>query len=239
MARARDLQLARQGGLDVGGSIGAWRRILPSDTRSDPEILTDINAWRAAHPRITTFWRDLMMAIRIAIRTGITRAVGRVTANFSDGNLTLTLPSGRRIVYPEARLVASKFEGYPPDVVFKDNAHGKWQDVRGWHGTFVENVVQGTARDLLAEAIVRFEQHGLQVVLHVHDEVVCELPADGVSEADFLALMLTAPAWADGLPLAGKCWSGLRYLEQVEPAHACLSPGMRHQQCRGSRCRAW
>ena len=206
-----------------GGSIGAWRRILPSDTRSDPEILTDINAWRAAHPRITTFWHDLMMAIRIAIRTGIARAVGRVTANFSDGNLALTLPSGRRIVYPEARLVASS-EGYPPDVVFKDNAHGKWQDVRGWHGTFVENVVQGTARDLLAEAIVRFEQHGLPVGLHVHDEVVCELPADGVSEADFLALMLTAPAWADGLPLAGKCWSGLRYLEPVEPAPSEADP---------------
>jgi DNA polymerase len=199
------------------GSIGAWRRILPSDTRSDPEILADINAWRAAHPRITTFWRDLMMAIRIAIRTGIARAVGRLTASFSGGNLALTLPSGRRIVYPEARLVANKFEGYPPDVVFKDNAYGKWQDMRGWHGTFVENVVQGTARELLAEAIVRFEQHGLAVVLHVHDEAVCELPADGISEADFLALMLTAPAWADGLPLAGKCWSGLRYLEPVEP----------------------
>jgi DNA polymerase len=207
-----------------GGSVGAWQRILPSDKRPEPEILVDVNKWRTAHPKITNFWRDLMMAVRVTVRTGLVQQVGRINACFKGGNLALKLPSGRCIIYPEARLVASKFEGYPPDVVFKDNAYGKWKETRGWHGTFVENVVQGTARDLLAEAIVRFEQHGVPVVLHVHDEIVGEVPVDSISDADFLASMLTAPAWADGLPLAGKCWSGLRYLEPVEPSAPEANP---------------
>ena len=81
------------------------------------------------------------------------RRRGADLASFEDGNLYLTLPCGRRITYPQTRLTESKFEGAPPDVMFKDNARGKWSDYRGWFGTFIENVVQGTARDLLAAAI--------------------------------------------------------------------------------------
>ena len=153
-------------------------------------------------------------------------AAGRIVAGFADGNLTLMLPSGRQITYPQARLVPSnKFEDGDPDVLFKDNAHGKWTDYRGWFGTFVENVVQGTARDLLAAAIERFEARGIEIVLTVHDEVVAEVPTGSISEADFLSILLEAPAWADGLPLAGKVWSGSHYLEPPEePTPASDSP---------------
>jgi DNA polymerase family A/Toprim domain/CHC2 zinc finger len=199
-----------------GGSVGAWRRIVPDDKRSDPEILADIRAWRQAHPKTTDYWSELARAIRIAIRTGQPYAAGRIIANYADGNLTLTLPSGRRITYPQARLIPSKFENAPPDVQFKDNARGKWADYRGWFGTFIENVVQGTARDLLAAAIERFEARGIAVVLHVHDEVVCEVPEGSITDAEFLAILLEPPAWAAGLPLAGKVWSGTHYLEPPE-----------------------
>ena len=110
----------------------------------------------------------------------------------------------------------SKFEGAPPDVMFKDNARGKWADYRGWFGTFIENVVQGTARDLLAAAIERFEARGIPIVLTVHDECVAEVPAGSITEAEFLAILLEPPAWAVGLPLAGKVWSGTHYLEPPE-----------------------
>ena len=139
------------------------RRVAPHRARrqrSDPEIFTDIRAWRDAHPQTTAFWRELARAIRIAIRTGQPFAAGKIIAGYEDGNLYLTLPSGRRITYPQARLVAGKYENGDPDVLFKDNARGKWSDYRGWFGTFVENVVQGTARDLLAAAIERFEARG-------------------------------------------------------------------------------
>ena len=114
-----------------GGSLGAWRRIAPGDNRSDAEILADIRAWRSAHPKTTEFWHDLARAIRTAIRTGQPSSTGKILAEFTDGNLTLALPSGRRITYPEARLVASKFEGGYPDVAFKDNARGKMGRIPG------------------------------------------------------------------------------------------------------------
>jgi hypothetical protein len=207
-----------------GGSIGAWRRIVPGDTRSDAEIKVIIVQWRQAHPATRKFWGDLARAIRIATRTGQPVLVAPapqppLIASFEGGNLHLTLPSGRRITYPEARLIPPKFEGAPPDVGFKDNAHKQWSDYRGWFGTFVENVVQGVARDLLAAALERFEARGIAIVFHCHDDVVAEVPAGSITEAEFLAIMLEAPAWATGLPLAGKVRSGQHYLEPPdEPA---------------------
>jgi hypothetical protein len=209
-----------------GGSLGAWRRIAAEDNRSDAEILADIHAWRTAHPKTTAFWHALTRAIRIAIRTGQPFAAGEILAEFNDGNLTLMLPSGRRITYPEARLVPNnKFEDGYPDVIFKDNAHGKWSDYRGWYGTFMENVVQGIARDLLAAALERFETRGIHIVLHVHDEVVAEVPVGSITEAEFLTILLEAPAWATGLPLAGSVWSGSHYFEPPEESAASpISP---------------
>ena len=166
------------------------------------------------------FWHDLARCIRIAIKTGQSVYVGTppvtITAHFEAGNLYLTLPSGRAITYPEAHLVPSKFEGYPPDVAFKDNARRQWKDVRGWHGTFTENVVQGTARDILVAAIARMEARGLRVVLHVHDDLVVEAPIGAVSPEEFQRLALEPVPWAQGLPLAGKARVAHCYLEEPE-----------------------
>jgi DNA polymerase bacteriophage-type len=127
-----------------GGSVGAWRRIIPHDSRSDEEIKAIIQQWRAAHPAVCKFWKDIARAARVAIRTGQPILVAPspqppITAAFADGNLTLTLPSGRAITYPGARLIPSKYEDAPPDVQFLDNARGQWKPYRGWFGTFVEN----------------------------------------------------------------------------------------------------
>ena len=213
-----------------GGSVGAWRRIMANDPRSDDEIRAIIRQWRDAHPAVCQFWKELARAIRVAIRTGqpILAAPAPqppIVAAFADGNLTLTLPSGRAITYPEARLVPAKFEDAPSDVQFMDNARGQWKPYRGWFGTFVENVVQGTARDLLAAAIARFESRGIAVVFHCHDEVTVEVPTGAMSDADFLAILLQLPDWATGLPLSGKVHSGAHYLEAPEhPAEPIVAP---------------
>jgi DNA polymerase len=206
-----------------GGSVGAWRRIMPHDPRSDEEIKAIIKQWRDAHPATKKFWNDLARAIRVAIRTGQPILVAPapqppIVATFADGNLTLTLPSGRAITYPEARFIPSKFEDAPPDVQFMDNARGQWKPYRGWFGAFVENVVQGTARDLLAAAIERFETRGIDVVFHCHDEVTVEVPIGSLSDEEFLAILLKLPAWATGLPLSGKVHSGPHYLAPPEQA---------------------
>src|SRR5262245_55906512 len=223
---AAERQIGKGGDLagGFGGSVGAWRRLVPKDDRPDGEIKADIHAWRQAHPKTTQFWRTLSSAARLAIRTGSEHKAGPITASYRNETLYLTLPSGRPISYPQARLIPSKFEDAPPDISFKDNSRGAWTDRRAWFGTLVENVVQGAARDVLAAAIVRLEMQGIPVVLSVHDEVVIEVPLDSpLPEEAFLALLLTPPAWAAEIPLAGKVSSGTSYLTPPDGSPPSIS----------------
>jgi DNA polymerase bacteriophage-type len=207
-----------------GGSVGAWRRLVPKDDRSDGEIKADIHAWRQAHPKTTQFWRTLSSAARLAVRTGSEHKAGPITASYQNETLYLKLPSGRSIAYPQARLIPSKLEDAPPDILFKDNSRGAWIDRRAWFGTLVENVVQGAARDVLAAAIVRLEMQGIPVVLSVHDEVVVEVPLDSpLTEDAFLSLVLTPPDWAAEIPLAGKVSSGTCYLTPPDGSPPSIS----------------
>lgn len=86
--------------------------------------------------------------------------------------------------------------------------------------------MQGIARDLLTEAIKRYEARGLPVVFHWHDDVVCEVPIGAISEADFLAILLEPPPWADGLPLAGSVHSGSHYLPAPDKPAIPLTDAM-------------
>jgi hypothetical protein len=203
-----------------GGALGAWRRIAnDEDTRSDTEVQSIIRAWRNAHPKTCAFWQRLMRAARISIRTKQAIRVmpaprPSIITDFDGTDFTITLPSGRAINYPGARLTPNtKFENGEADIEFFDNARKQWKPVRAWYGTLVENVVQGCARDLLAAAIIRAEARGWQVIFHCHDELVVEAPIGAISEKEVLALLLEPPTWAAGLPLGGKVHSGPLYLE--------------------------
>ena len=208
-----------------GGSVGAWRRIAhDADVRSDEEVLAIIRQWREAHPATRTFWREVAQAARVAIHTGMPIPVAPppqppLTVTFDGVDMSITLPSGRTIIYPGACLTPNtKFEGADPDIEFFDNARGQWKPARAWFGMLVENIVQGTARDLLAAAILRAEARGWSVVFHCHDELVIEAPEGTISETEVLALLLEPPAWAAGLSLGGKVHSGQLYLEAPETA---------------------
>jgi DNA polymerase len=201
-----------------GGARGAWRKFDP-DLHNDQEVDAFVQRWRQAHPATTRFWRRLESAIKRTIRTGQRGALGRLAFEFDNGTLRIVLPSGPRIYYPQPRLGPGKYPG-TTQVTFKDNAHGGWVDTRAWHGVFVENVVQATARDLLAAAMQRLERAGYPVILTVHDEIVCEVPEDFGSIEEFHRLMIEAPAWAEGLPIAAKARSGQRYSKQPKPAPA-------------------
>jgi DNA polymerase len=198
--------------LGYGGSIGAWRRFNPGDDRPDGEILQNIADWRCAHPAIGKFWKDLRRAALQAVYTGQQIELGPLSFVMENGTLRMVLPSGRAVSYPQARLGPGKFEG-TREIYFKDNARGAWTEVSSWYGLLTENVVQAIARDLLAAAIVRLEAAGYPVVLHVHDEVVCEVPEGFGSVKDFLRLLTEPPDWAEGLPLpiVAKAWTGKHY----------------------------
>ena len=101
---------------------------------------------------------------------------------------------------------------------FKDNARGKWADDRAGSAPSSRTSCRAPPATCLAAAIERFEARGIPIVLTVHDEAVAEVPAGSITEADFLAILLEPPAWAEGLPLAGKVWSGTHYLEPPEEA---------------------
>ena len=107
-------------------------------------------------------------------------------------------------------------------VMFKDNAVGKWVDCRygqgAYGGLWTENVVQAVSRDLLAAAMLRLEGAGYHIVLHVHDEIVAEVPIDFGSLEEFQHLITTLPAWADGLPIAAKVRAGARFSKSEMPA---------------------
>jgi DNA polymerase len=208
-----------------GGSVGAWRKFAPGDTRSDGEILRDIQAWRRAHPATVRFWRELERAAKRAIRTGKRIAVGdRLAFEMEGRTLYLTLPSGRRLAYPEARIGPGKFE-YTTQIYFMDNASGAWTETSAWHGVFAENATSATCRDLLAAAMLRLEAASYPIVLHVHDEIVAEVPEGFGSPEEFLSTMTVVPDWAEGCPIAAKAWTGARYVKTAAaPAVAPAAP---------------
>jgi DNA polymerase bacteriophage-type len=194
------------------GSINAWRKFEP-DRFSDDEVKQFNCEWRAAHPKIKAFWYDIDRAALNAVRErGRVIRCGSVAFKSTGSFLLLKLPSGRKLSYPQPRAVGDEQRQH---VVFSDNASGQFCDCRGGQGAYgglwVENIVSGIARDLLAGAMLRIEAAGYPVILHVHDEIVAEVPEGFGGTDEFIHLMTRKPSWALDLPIAAKAWTGSRY----------------------------
>jgi DNA polymerase bacteriophage-type len=196
------------------GGIGAWKKLSPDDGLSDAEIKKRQIRWRELHPEIVDTWYALDRAAKAATNEhGKVFAVNNRVAFEHDGKfLWMQLPSGRKLAYPDAQLKDRDGEKV---VVFKDNARGSWIDCRNcdgaYGGTWIENLVQATARDVFAAAMLRLEKAGYPIVMHVHDEIVCEVPEGFGREEEFQRLVTTLPEWAEGLPVAAKPRTGYRF----------------------------
>lgn len=92
-----------------------------------------------------------------------------------------------------------------------DSKTRKWGRRRPYGGLLVENAVQAIARDILAAAMLRLEEAGYEIIMHVHDEIVACVPRDFGSQADMARIMVQLPTWARGLPIAASGWQGERY----------------------------
>jgi DNA polymerase bacteriophage-type len=210
--------VGKTGDLSFGymGGLNAWRKFEP-DQFTDDEVTKFKVEWRNAHSKIVRFWRNIDCAAIEAVRErGSVIRCGKLTLSCVGAFLWIKLPSGRKLSYPYPRIIQDKKYG-GSRVLFSDNGGGKFVDCRhgdgAYGGTWTENVVSGIARDLLTEAMLRIEASGYPIVMHVHDELACEVPEGFGSEQEFVELMTRKPAWAGDLPIAASAWSGPRYLK--------------------------
>lgn len=210
--------------------IGGWKAFGADKFYSDTEIQKCILAWRAASPAIVEFWGGQQRnwkpelfglegaAVSAVIDPGVLYSYRQISYIVKRDVLYCTLPSGRHIVYHRPRLAPSSRRAGTLELTYETwNSNTKygppgWIRLGMYGGKLTENVVQGTARDILAHAIVRLEKSGYPVVLHVHDEIVSEIPENRGSIQEFEEIMSTMPQWASGWPIKAKGgWRAKRY----------------------------
>jgi len=160
-----------------------------------------VDAWRRANPWALPFWQALEGAYTRAMRNrGREFSAGLITYLFDGTHLWYALPSGRVLCYPFAKLEADGVSYAKAS--WKPAADAtEWPRARLWRGLACENVTQAAAHDLLRASLRRLEAEGQEVVLHVHDEIVCETADPEATVAAMRRAMCTPPNWAGGIPL--------------------------------------
>lgn len=187
-----------QGGANALIAMGALNSGIPEE-----ELDGLVKQWRKANPNIVKLWYAAEEAAITAVRekTTIKLAHG-VKYRYAGGMLFADLPSGRSLCYVNPRIKPdSKFN--KDGLVFDgmDQVKKKWMPHRTYGGRLVENLIQAIARDCLAESLVRLDNEGYKIVMHVHDEVVLDVPIGTGSVEHVTAVMGEEISWAPGLPL--------------------------------------
>mgnify|MGYP001035667637 FL=1 len=189
--------------LGYGGNVGALKNMGALKMGLTEDELPDlVKTWRAANPKITSLWWEVEEAAMAAIQDGWETSLryDRLVFNCQSGFLFITLPSGRRMAYVRPRIEKDLRFG-KPIITYEGYEQGKWSRIQTYGPKLVENIVQGIARDCLATALTRLDAAGYRIVMHVHDEVVLEVP-NGQSSLDEVCSIMSQPiSWAPGLPL--------------------------------------
>jgi DNA-directed DNA polymerase len=205
--------------LGYGGGIAALEAMGGSKLGlTEYEERETVKLWREANPRIVRLWSIIEKAAITAIKTGKTVTINRgITVGYRWGMLLITLPSGRTICYPRARISMEYDDGWRGDheVIEYEGLNQttkKWEVLRTYGGKLTENIVQATARDILGAVMLRARRENLPVVFHVHDEIIVDAPADRPL-TDVEALFSEPIDWCRGLPLKGAGYSTPYYLK--------------------------
>jgi DNA polymerase bacteriophage-type len=211
------------------GGVGAYRRITGDNTTSDEIIASRRDAWRYDHREHTQFWGlAIFQAVQAIQNPGQDFSARCVNFRFDPETkfLELTLPSKRKLFYPRAELIEDAEYG-SVSFTFLDASGGgagrMYHERRGggaFGGLLLENITQAFCRDIFVAGMLRLEAAGYAVVMHTHDEYVCEVPDGFGSLEQFLTLITTPPEWAPGLPIAAKARISNRLIEIVEPKQA-------------------
>ena len=167
---------------------------------TEEELPPLVAAWRKANPHMVQFWWDVDAAAIKAVTEKQRTRVGKIIFEYKSGILFITLPSGRKLSYVKPRMAVNRFgrDGLTYEGIAENK---KWSRIETYGPKLVENIVQGTARDLLAEAMLRVEKKGYPIVMHCHDEIIAEVPEGSGSVDEMCEIMAVQPEWAEGLPL--------------------------------------
>lgn len=194
------LALGYQGGVGSLKAMGALKMGIPEE-----ELQGIVDQWRAANRKIVSYWYEVEEAVRDTLEDFESRTIrGKVKTSYSRRILFLHLPSGRKLSYPKMRITRSKrFEGMDQLSYGLVKTGGSWYRQETYGGRLVENIVQATARDVLGRAMLRLDEEGYRIVMHVHDEVICEVDREEAEAAlkRMAEIMGEEIPWAKGLPL--------------------------------------
>ena len=181
-----------------GGSVGAMKAMgADSLGLSDTELKQIVTDWREASPHITELWWAVDRAVKKAIKGKTATKTHGLLFSYEAGFLFIRLPSGRRLAYAKPYIGKNKFGG--ESVTYMGiNAQKKWDRLESYGPKFVENCVQGIARDLLMYSMQTLSQHF--IVGHIHDEMIIECPKDTKLD-EICQQMARTPDWAKGLLL--------------------------------------
>jgi DNA polymerase len=203
--KVAELALGYQGALNAFNSMAAAYGVSLSDER----VIEIVKAWRRANPKIVNFWYAVENNVRAVIFNPAERIEMErgITIDMEGTWLRIRLPSGRYLCYPATKIVGDNITYAGTNQYVRP-----WGRLTTYGGKIVENIVQAVARDTLACGMRRAEAHGYPVVMHVHDELITEVPdGDGYTARKLSGLMSQVPGWAHGLPLAAAGFETYRY----------------------------
>lgn len=207
------LALGYQGGTAALIAMGALNMGL-----AEEELPDIVQRWRSANPRIRDLWYAVEQAALTTMQTaqpqGIYGLIFRYEGDLVYGQsfLTVQLPSGRKLFYPKPFLQENQFGKMAIHYYTVGQQTRKWEVASTYGGKMTENIVQAIARDCLAETLKRIDRMGLQVVFHVHDEVIIDAPV-AITVDEICDLMAEPIPWAPGLILKGAGFESDYYMK--------------------------
>lgn len=183
-----------------GGGVGALRKMGGEQMGLSEKEMDDIvKKWRRSSPHVVKLWRELGDAAIEAIDTRLrVKCSHGVSFKYAKGILFMTLPSGRSLAYVQPR-----FDGRELTYMGMNQTTRKWERTKTWGGKLTENLIQAIARDCLAVSMTKIQQSGYHIVMHVHDEVIVEVPSkDAEGHLKRIEELMGEPIdWAPGLIL--------------------------------------
>ena len=186
--------------LGYGGSVGALTAMgALNEGLKEEELKPLVDLWRLRNPAIVKLWWDIDKEILTCLRTRSVRKYRCLIFSYESGFLFIELPSGRRLAYAKPRIIQNEFGR--DEMSYEGVGTNKhWERISTYGPKAVENIIQAISRDILAEAMVRLDEAGYTITMHVHDEAVIE--ADKNASVDEVCkLMSITPDWAPGLIL--------------------------------------